>query len=341
MRYLISIITFLSAVQLFIPAAHAQTTLRDAIYLYDQDFLAGGAKRIVGSGCDVFQLVLDVDQGSTGIKMAQYNSSESANYSDYPDAITSSAKMFSYMQYESKDYKVFKFDGAGAAGSKIGSGTVFGYCLSSNPGAKVYLVEWDKCLITYSNNSTLAISPSQCTPTNGSVTPAPSEPQNKTYSARMIGGTWTFSYTISTTTFQNFYTFTSVDSSPNAEGNYFVNGVDQYNNVVISSYSGQNSIWAAYDPGTIIDRFFTFTFSDDNHVSGCYYQVDPPGSTNTSKCYPMIGVRSGKVGASLRSKASASGTSSASEELELREAAEDAAPGFIEPEALEILRSLQ
>lgn len=141
MRYPARLISALSVILMLTPAANAQITLRDAIYLYNQDFYAGGAKRIVGRDCDVFQLVMDVDQGSIGIKMAQYNSGESLNYYDYPDAIQSSEKMFSYMLYGAEDTKVFKFDGTGGKMDNVGTGSVFGYCLSSNPNANVYLAE--------------------------------------------------------------------------------------------------------------------------------------------------------------------------------------------------------
>lgn len=178
MRYLACLIEALLVCLLLIPAANAQVTLQDAIYLYGQDFLAGGAKRIIGKDCDVFELVLDVDHGYTDFKMTQYNVGEGLNYSTYPDSIQSSADMFAYALYNSKDYKMFKFDGNGSWAEKVGSGTVFGYCLSSNPSAKVYLVEFDKCLITYSDKSTAVITPSVCELAESPVEPLPSDPEN-------------------------------------------------------------------------------------------------------------------------------------------------------------------
>lgn len=146
------------------PAA-ATTTLRDAIYLYNQDLYAGGQTLIVGRRCDVFQLVLDVESGYADLTTNQYdNGSLDSNPIAYPDRIQSTASMFSYMLYADKHFKYFEFnDRNNSSGTgKIGTGTVFGYCLSDDPDAYVYLYDEANCRFQYSNGSTAPISP--CTP---------------------------------------------------------------------------------------------------------------------------------------------------------------------------------
>lgn len=122
--------------------------------------------------------------------------------------------------------------------------------------------------------------------------PASSEPPNKVASARLIGGVWTYLYTI-ISTFSDQYIFQSVDSSPNSSGEYFVRGTDSTGGPIAGGYDPTLGMWAVLDPSIIIDKFYTFKFTSDNVISGCYYQISPPGSTNLSRCYPLTGSRNG------------------------------------------------
>lgn len=135
--------------------------LRDAIYLYDQDFNGRGDKALAGENCDVFQLVLDVEYGYTDLAMAQASDLDAAvaAQSDYVDRIVASADMFAYALYENQATKafVFKDKAAPASSSKIGRGTVFGYCYSADPNARVYLRARNQCLDTFSNGQTKPI----------------------------------------------------------------------------------------------------------------------------------------------------------------------------------------
>jgi len=103
--------------------------------------------------------------------------------------------------------------------------------------------------------------------------------------AKKLLGNWTFQYTI-ISTFTQQYLLTTVDTSNvNSQGGYFVSGVDAYGDAIGASHFPDNGYYALLDPGTYIDRFFTFTI-DGNTASGCYYQI----STSTgdiSKCYTM------------------------------------------------------
>lgn len=118
---------------------------------------------------------------------------------------------------------------------------------------------------------------------------------NNSNTSKLVGGTWTFAYTISTSLFTNDYTFTTVDTTPDSNGDYYAYGTGTYGDNVIGGYDVLANDWSVLDPGSIIDRFFVFSFTDANHVSGCYYQVNPPGSGIFSSCYPMSGLRSNAV----------------------------------------------
>jgi hypothetical protein len=124
---------------------------------------------------------------------------------------------------------------------------------------------------------------------NLASSPAPVE-NNLTRTERLVGGTWTLIYTI-ISTFSPRYSFSSVTASTATPGDYVAAGSDEFGSLVIGTYASQLGQWAILDPGTTIDRFFVFTFLDDNRVSGCYHQISPAGSTNLSGCYSMNGSR--------------------------------------------------
>jgi serine protease len=150
------------AVAAALPAPHpGALSLRDAIYLYNQPLDAKGDKILVGENCDVFQLILDVIAGYTDLAMAQSSTLNDAIATKlaYPDRILDSAAMFSYALYANQLVKAFVFNDKNnpASSAQIGTATAFGYCYSTNPNARVYLREYDKCTDTYSNGLTSAI----------------------------------------------------------------------------------------------------------------------------------------------------------------------------------------
>jgi hypothetical protein len=136
-------------------------TLRDAIYLYNQPLNGKGDKILAGENCDVFQLILDVNTGHTDLAMAQSSTLDNAIASQlaYPDRILESAAMFSYALYENRPAKAFVFNDKNdsMSSAQTGAATVFGYCYSANPNARVYLREKDECTDTSSNGYISAI----------------------------------------------------------------------------------------------------------------------------------------------------------------------------------------
>lgn len=130
---------------------------------------------------------------------------------------------------------------------------------------------------------------------------APADSINRTNSAKLVGGTWTLTFTI-LSTWTNTYSFTSVDATPDATGDYSVHGSDPYGHYVWGTYYGKYGDWGIIDSSIFFDLFYNFTFIDNDHLSGCYYQVTPPGSFNFGQCYRMTGVRTSRSFASSASK---------------------------------------
>lgn len=140
--------------------------LRDAIYLYDQDFRSSGAKSLVGENCDVFQMVLDVEYGYVDVAYAQSADLSSAlnNRALYNDRIFDWHAMFAYALYQNQAIKTFSMEDRNYlnTGVKTGQGTLFGYCYSTKPESRVYFREKDLCTNKFSDAHTEII-PS-CTP---------------------------------------------------------------------------------------------------------------------------------------------------------------------------------
>ncbi|NJD87252.1 MAG: hypothetical protein FIB05_04420 [Betaproteobacteria bacterium] len=141
--------------------------------------------------------------------------------------------------------------------------------------------------MTYSINGV----PSSKTITRMLLAP-PAQPTMSSYdkTALLLGGTWTLRFTI-ISTFSYNYTFLSMNSTANSNGDYYAYGSDQYGDPVVGGYYSKGDFWTILDTSVIIDRYYVFSFGDKNHISGCYYQIDPPGSTHMSNCYPMAGSR--------------------------------------------------
>jgi dienelactone hydrolase len=135
--------------------APTSMTLRDAIYLYGQPINGKGDKILAGENCDVFQVILDVNTGFTDLAMGQGSTVTNAvnGKQAYPDRIYDNASMFSYALYSDQPTKAFIFNDKTAPTSSATTGTctIFGYCYSTNPNARVYLREQDKCTDKTSN----------------------------------------------------------------------------------------------------------------------------------------------------------------------------------------------
>lgn len=148
--------------------------------------------------------------------------------------------------------------------------------------------------------------------------------------ALLVGGTWSYVYTI-INTFTDRFTFTSVSNTPNSSGDYIASGTDAFGRLVVGGWVTSAGMWGVLNQGTIIDEFYTFTFSGNNNVSGCYYQISPPGSTNLSRCYAMLGTRSPPKSVEMPRD----------EQARLQEVLQDKTDGYVEQGAPELYLRLK
>jgi hypothetical protein len=118
--------------------------LRDAIYLYGMPIRAGFAQGLIGIGCDIFQLVLDVESGHSDIFITEGIDQPGGYGFVYPDRIYDNAAMFAYALYTGYSAKSFLLFDAQLyravnqdPAAIVGRATAFGYCFSTNPSAGV------------------------------------------------------------------------------------------------------------------------------------------------------------------------------------------------------------
>ena len=180
------------------------------------------------------------------------------------------------------------------------------------------------------NNCSRAVTVTVASPTN--------KPFNQLQTERLIG-TWEFSYTI-ISRFTNTYRLSDVQGSSITPGEWNIFGTDEFGDLVIAGYSPDLEAFSLLDPGTIINRFFTFDFVGSNTVSGCYYQI-VDGSL--SRCYDMTGVRTSSTALTRLTSAPPS-TTAAQEELGEVEEAErlgNEAQIEVDPKIIKVLEGLR
>ena len=172
------------------------------------------------------------------------------------------------------------------------------------------------------------------------VASSTNKPFNQLQTERLIG-TWVFSYTI-ISEFTNTYRLSDVRESPITPGEWNILGTDQFGGLVIAGYSPDFEFFSLFDPGIIIDQFFTFDFVGSNTVSGCYYQIDIEDDSFSS-CYDMTGVRTSSTALTRLTHALPS-TSAAQAELGEVEEAEglgNEAQIEIDPKIIKVFEGLR
>jgi hypothetical protein len=120
--------------------------------------------------------------------------------------------------------------------------------------------------------------------------PPPAAETRRQKTERLLGGTWSFTYTL-ISTYTDRFTFTRL-TGPDATGDYLVLGTDQTGGTVGGGFVQSIDMWIVANPGILFDEAFAFNFENLNRVSGCYYLISPPGSSNIGRCYSMTGTRS-------------------------------------------------
>jgi hypothetical protein len=115
-------------------------------------------------------------------------------------------------------------------------------------------------------------------------------PPNK-FLTQSLAGSWSFTYQIISTFQDKFYlNKNTVKESPIGSGHFYIYGVDQFNNTVIADYDPTYNNYGLFNPGSIIDQLFIFSYTNTNNIAGCYYQYSH-SSGQFSSCYPVNGYR--------------------------------------------------
>jgi hypothetical protein len=109
--------------------------------------------------------------------------------------------------------------------------------------------------------------------------------------AKKLAGTWTFVYTLSTSTFTDTCVLdTILTSDPNSEGGLFVLGTDEYGGTIAGSHFPDSGFFMVLDPGTIIDQVYIFDISGNNTTDG-QYMLYSHSREEWSNLYSMNGVK--------------------------------------------------
>ncbi len=114
---------------------------------------------------------------------------------------------------------------------------------------------------------------------------APAADGNRGKTELLLGGTWTFSFSRTV-----HFRFASIEASTSSD-DYLAYGTNDTGEEIAGGFVSANGTWSVLDIGTATHDFYTFTFVDTNHVSGCYVPIDAD-TFSIGHCDPMTGSRS-------------------------------------------------
>lgn len=109
---------------------------------------------------------------------------------------------------------------------------------------------------------------------------------------KSLAGDWRFTYTIGSSTWTKDYwlDLNDVWESSSIPGQYYIGGKDQYGDFIFAGYSIFLKKYSLLDEASAFNRYFSFSYTSSDRVSGCYYQVDTSDGS-LSACYPMTGTQ--------------------------------------------------
>ena len=122
--------------------------------------------------------------------------------------------------------------------------------------------------------------------TVGYQSPLLNIPIGRVMSAKLVG-IWNFAFTI-ISRFDEYYKLDTMRESSTNSGEFYVWGIDIYDQLVLAYYDQKYDSFVAYKTGSLIDYFYIFypkTLPSTDFV-GCYYLVSKPSGA-LSRCYPL------------------------------------------------------
>jgi hypothetical protein len=110
---------------------------------------------------------------------------------------------------------------------------------------------------------------------------------------KMVGGTWTFSYTYNGSQNSDVLTFAKVVSDPTSTlSPYYAEGTNQYGLPVKARHNTQTGKMEISSTFIIPAMdYYSVSFSNDNALAGCYEFLPTNVTTPSGVCYTLIGTR--------------------------------------------------
>lgn len=110
---------------------------------------------------------------------------------------------------------------------------------------------------------------------------------------KMVGGTWSLSYTYSNTQNVDLLAFTTVVSDPSSTVSpYYAQGTNQYGLPVTARYNTQTAQMEVRSSFVIpATDYYSLLFNNDNAVAGCYYFLPTNVSAPSGNCTSVTGTR--------------------------------------------------
>jgi len=109
-----------------------------------------------------------------------------------------------------------------------------------------------------------------------------------------LRGTWSFTYKVGTNTLTYVYTLTEVEESTSSPGEYNIWGTNRAGELILGGYSAKYDKFSFLEMTASINRYFNFTFTSNDTVSGCAYHADSEFTT-LGDCYAMTGTRTSRT----------------------------------------------
>jgi hypothetical protein len=139
--------------------------------------------------------------------------------------------------------------------------------------------------ITCPTLSTSNVKPSSTTACGNPGTPAFNQCQTQ-----RLQGSWSFIYQVGENTLTYVYSLTVVEESSSTPNEYNIWGKNLAGDLVIGGYNPEYQDFSLLEMTATMNRYFSFTFSGSDSVSGCAYHANTTGSV-LGECYPMTGTR--------------------------------------------------
>jgi hypothetical protein len=151
--------------------------------------------------------------------------------------------------------------------------------------------------LSTSGVTTPILKPPTTTPPTPSTSTTCQNPGSASYNqcqTARLRGTWSFTYQVGTNTLTYVYTLTEVEESTSTPGEYNIWGMNRAGELIMARYHPDDNDFSFLEMTASLNRFFSFTFTSNDTVSGCAYHADSEFTT-LGDCYAMTGTRTSRT----------------------------------------------